>query len=72
MNLECVMCLLWSMVCVMDFIMTRWPLRNFDIKKLSLNLLFFFLKMVNKHPINFYIFYEIDEQEAEHAESLKN
>jgi len=45
---------------------------NFDIKKLSLNLLFFFLKMVNKHPINFYIFYEIDEQEAEHAESLKN
>ena len=28
--------------------------------------------MVNKHPINFYIFYEIDEQEAEHAESLKN
>jgi hypothetical protein len=29
-----------------------------------------FLKMVNKHPINFQIFYEIDEQEAEHAESL--
>ena len=28
--------------------------------------------MVNKHPINFQIFYEIDEQEAEHAESLKN
>jgi len=28
--------------------------------------------MVNKHPINFYIFYEIDDQEAEHAESLKN
>jgi hypothetical protein len=28
--------------------------------------------MVNKHPINFYIFYEIDEQEAEHAEPLKN
>ena len=28
--------------------------------------------MVNKHPINFYILSEIDEQEAEHAESLKN
>ncbi len=39
--------------------------------KLSLNLLFFF-KMVNEHPINFKIFYESDEQEAEHAESLKN
>jgi hypothetical protein len=45
---------------------------TFDIKKLSLNLLFFFWKMVNKHPTNFYTFYEIDEQEAEHAESLKN
>ncbi len=30
------------------------------------------MKMVNKHSINFYILYEIDEQEAEHAESLKN
>jgi hypothetical protein len=30
------------------------------------------MKMVNKHSINFYILYEIGEQEAEHAESLKN
>ena len=28
--------------------------------------------MVNEHPINFFIFYESDEQEAEHAEALKN
>jgi hypothetical protein len=27
--------------------------------------------MANKHPIYFYTFYEIDEQEAEHSESLK-
>jgi hypothetical protein len=27
--------------------------------------------MVNKHSINFYVFYEIDEQEVEHAESLQ-
>jgi hypothetical protein len=27
--------------------------------------------MVKKHPINSYIFYESDEQEAEHAEPLK-
>ena len=34
--------------------------------------LFFAKKKINKHPINFYIFYEIDEQGAEHAYSLKN
>ncbi len=44
---------------------------NFYIKKLSLNLLFF-LKNGQQSSINFYTFYEIDEQEAEHAESLKN
>jgi hypothetical protein len=40
---------------------------NFDIKKLSLAL---FFENGQQASINFYTFYDIDEQEA--AESLKN
>ena len=29
-------------------------------------------KINHEHPINFYVFCEIDEQEAEHADSLKH